>query len=177
MNQIPNTGHCERSAAISSRVKRAILFLSDCFILTSFVFAMTGIEDTEIFKFDAQNTHTKGAKDPSISVKLCRKCLSGKGLVLQIVDGTRIKRKWYSLAFRFDCVACLRQVKYSIKATASRRISENSTRGYNWPFVSTACLPSASHNERLETSAREILSAKFHGSLTIWELGPAGMRN
>jgi len=71
----------------------------------------------------AMKTCGEERRDLYESVKFCRKSLVRKGLVLQTSDSSQNKTKWYNLAFRFYCLACLRQVKYSIKAPASQTLS------------------------------------------------------
>jgi len=84
-------------------------------------FCRENFVEKEIFKFDGKNSHANMTKDPSISVKLCRKSFCRKGLDLQ--DKT--------IAFRFDF--------FEIKAPASRRINGNSTREFR-SFSMKTCL-------------------------------------
>jgi len=99
----------------------------------------------EIFKFYAKNTRANMTGDLYKSVKKRCKSLRGKGLVLQMRVESQFGIFWKFLPFVPTAGA--------VRTTASRRIINNSTKGYNLAFryeskkdgdyISDACFRSA----------------------------------
>jgi len=150
---------------------------------------MCNLKEQEIFKFDGKNTHANMTGDLYESVKLLPKSFTGKDLNLQMA-GSSVGVSLYKVKvtspphFSTSSKICpwmhgfqeiharksLLGKELGLQGVVKGQSGMMGAKRYHLPFVSTACLPLASHNARLETSASRRI--KYNSTRDLRLKGP-----